>query len=60
MLCYVLWGNYFIEFHGYTVQGNVLFQDDKSTMLMENNGCMPSGKIIKHIKDRYFLIVDHI
>ena len=60
ILCYVLWGNYFIEAQGYTVQSNVLFQENKLTMLLENNGRISSGKSTKHISARCFLIVDNI
>ena len=60
MIGYVLWGKYFIKSQRYTVQNNVLFQEKKSTMLLENNGRMSSGKIIKHIKASYLLIVDNI
>ena len=34
ILGYVIWGKYFIESQGYAVQRNVLFQDNKLTMLL--------------------------
>ena len=60
MIGYVLWGEYFIKSQRYNVQSHVLFQDNKSTMHLENNGLMSSGKRTKHIKARYFLILDKI
>ena len=60
MLGYVLQGDYLIESQGYTVHSNVLFQENISAMLLENNVRMSSGKGTKHIKARYFLIVDKI
>ena len=58
MLGYVLWGEYFTESLGYTVHINVLFQDNKLTMVLENNDGISNGKRNKYIKDSYFLIVD--
>ena len=60
MLGYVLWGKYFIESLGYTVQSNVLFQENKLTMILEKNGVISNGKRTKYIKDCYLLIVDEI
>ena len=60
MLGYVLWGEYFTESLGYTVHINVLFQDNKLTMVLENNDGISNGKRNKYIKDSYFLIVDEI
>ena len=54
----VIWGKYFIESNGYTLHSIVLFQDNKSTMIMKNDGCVSSRKRNKHTKARYLLIVD--
>jgi hypothetical protein len=37
-----------------------LFQDNKSTFLLEKNGKASSSKCTKHINIRYFFITDHI
>ena len=39
---------------------SVLFQDNKSAMLLEKNGQLSSGKNTKHIHARYFFITDKI
>jgi hypothetical protein len=56
----ILWGKYFIEAQGYTVEHNILLQDNKSTILLATNGKFSSSKKTKHIKNRFFLIKDKI
>ena len=34
----MLWSKLFLEHQGYPVKRNVLFQDNKSAMLLESNG----------------------
>jgi hypothetical protein len=43
---------------GYSVKYNVLFQDKKSSILLEENGKASSSKRTKHINIRYFFITD--
>jgi hypothetical protein len=43
---------------GYGVKDNVLFQDNKSSILLEKNGKASSSKLTKHINIRYFFITD--
>ena len=45
---------------GYTVENNVLYQDNKSAVPLAKNGCMLAGKARKHINNKYFLIADEI
>jgi hypothetical protein len=40
----ICWTQYFMEGQGYQVQDNVLFQDNKSTILLEKNGKALSSK----------------
>lgn len=56
----VLWTKYFIEDQGYYMSDPVLFQDNKSAMLLEKNGMLSSGKNTKHINARNFFITDKI
>jgi hypothetical protein len=56
----ILWARYFIEAQGYTVEENILYQDNKSTILLANNGRWSSGKRTKHIRSRYFYIKDKV
>jgi hypothetical protein len=45
---------------GYGVKVNVLFQDNKSSILLEKNGKALSSKRTKHINIRYFFITDRV
>jgi hypothetical protein len=56
----ILWARYFIEAQGYTVEQNILFQDNKSTILLATNGRWSSSKRTKHIKSRYFFVKDKV
>ena len=56
----MLWSLYFIQSQGYDVEIVELFQDNKSTQLLMNNGRFSSGKKTKHIKAKFFFIKDRI
>jgi hypothetical protein len=47
-----------METQGYQVQDNVLFQDNKSAILLEKNGKALSSKDMKHVNIWYFFISD--
>ena len=49
-----------MEAQGYRVKDNVLFQDNKSAILLEQNGKASSSKRTKHINIRYFFVTDRI
>jgi hypothetical protein len=40
------------------VKRNVILQDNKSSILLETNGRTSSGKRMRHINIRYFLVAD--
>ena len=44
----------------YDVVGNIIFQDNKSAMLLEKTGKTSSGKRKKHIIICYFFMTDRI
>jgi hypothetical protein len=48
----ICWTRYFMKAQGYDVKGNVLFQDNKSSILLEKNGKASSSKRTKHINIR--------
>jgi hypothetical protein len=48
-----------MEAQGYQVQDNVLFQDNKSTILLEKNGKALSSKHTKHINIWHLRSTDH-
>ena len=56
----ILWTRYFIESQGYTIEQNILFQDNKSTILLANNGKWSSSKRTNHIRARYFFVKDTV
>ena len=60
MMPSILWTRYFLKAQGYRVSDNVIFQDNRSTMLLERNGKASSSKRTKHINVRYFFITDRI
>jgi hypothetical protein len=56
----ICWTRYFMKAQGYRVKDNVLFQDNKSSILLEKNGKASSSKRTKHINIRYFFITDRV
>ena len=56
----VIWCKYFMEVQGYTIDNNLLYQDNKSTILLAKNGRISAGKASRHIHHRYFLVTDKI
>ena len=56
----VLWTNYFLNEQGIWVKNTIMYQDNKSTILLANNGKYSSSKCTKHINIRYFFVTDRI
>jgi hypothetical protein len=56
----ICWTQYFMEAQGYQVQENILFQDNKSSILLEKNGKASSSKCTKHVNIRYFFITNQV
>jgi hypothetical protein len=56
----ICWTRYFMKAQGYGIKDNVLFQDNKSSILLENNGEASSSKHTKHINIRYLFITDRV
>ena len=56
----VCWTRYFMEAQGYSISDNVVFQDNKSAILLEKNGKASSSKRTKHIHIWYFFITDRV
>ena len=56
----VLWTRLFAEAQDYSVTENIVYQDNKSAILLEKNGKASSGKKTKHINMRYFFITDRV
>ena len=49
------WTKLFIEAQGYNVEKNILYQDNKSSILLETNGRKSAGKRSRAMNIRYFL-----
>ena len=56
----ILWCKYFMEAQGYTIESNLLYQDNRSTILLAKNGRLLAGKHSKQIKNGFFLIKDKV
>ena len=56
----ICWTRYFLLEQGYSVKANILYQDNKSSILLEKNGKASSSKRTKHINIRFFFITDRV
>jgi hypothetical protein len=56
----VTWTRYFLEEQGYDMEPSLIYQDNKSAMLLEQNGRAFSAKRTKHINVRYYFVKDKI
>jgi hypothetical protein len=56
----IIWTRYFLQAQGYEVRDATVYQDNKSAMLLEENGRGSSSKRTRHINIRYFFITDRI
>ena len=55
----ILWTKHFMEAQGYDVE-NILYQDNKSTIKLLENGKRSSSKRTRAINIRYFFLTDQI
>jgi hypothetical protein len=60
MIPIMLWTCYFLLSQGYGIVENLLLQDNKSLILLEQNGKALSGKHTRHINIRYSFIADQV
>jgi len=60
MMAQILWTRLFMKAQGIEVSDNILYQDIKSAILLEKNGCKSSSKRTKHIEVRHYHLVDRI
>ena len=51
----MMWCKYFMEAQGYTIDNNLLYQDNKLTILLAKNGRKSAGKGSRHIHHRFSL-----
>jgi hypothetical protein len=60
LMSLIIWSRNFLKAQGYIVVDNILHQDNRSAILLEQNGKMSSGKHTKHISIHYFFVTDRI
>ena len=56
----VLWTRLFMEAQGYPIDKNILYQDNKSSILLETNGRVSAGKRSRAINIRFFFMTDQV
>ena len=56
----ILWTKKFLSCQGIEVKDNIVYQDNKSAILLEANGRGSSSKRTRHLDVRYFFIKDRI
>ena len=56
----VLWTKLFLEAQGYDVEENVVYQDNKSAILLEKHGRKSAGKRSRALNVRYFFVTDQV
>ena len=56
----ILWTKHFIEAQGYMIEENILHQDNKSTILLQENGRKSAGKQSQAPNVRYFFLRDQV
>ena len=56
----ILWTRLFMEAQGYPIDKNILYQDNKSSILLETNGRDSAGKRSRAINIRYFFMTDQV
>ena len=56
----IVWTRLFLEAQGLELGASTIYQDNKSAILLEENGRSSSGKRTRHINIRYFFIKDRI
>ena len=56
----ILWTKNFLNEQGYNIETPTVYQDNRSVMLLEENGILSSSKRTKHINVRYYFIKDCI
>ena len=60
MILQLLWSRLFMKAQGFVVRDNILYQDNKSAMLLETNGRASSSKRTRHIKIQYYLVAGQV
>ena len=54
------WTKYWLDYQGYDVFDNIVYQDNKSSIILEKNGKASISKRTKHMNTRYYYVTDCI
>ena len=60
MLPKVLWCRHFMEAQLCIVEDVIVYRDNQSAILLENNGQKSVGKGTRHVQIKYFFVTDKI
>ena len=58
LMPHILWKNYFLNWQGYNTKDTILYQDNKSAILLKKNGKKSGSKWTTHIAIQYYFITD--
>ena len=58
LMPHILWTNYSLNCQGYNAKETIIYQYNKSAILLEKNGKASIGKKTKHIDVQYFSVND--
>jgi hypothetical protein len=56
----ILWTKLFLQAQGYRIDKNILYQNNKSTILLAKNGKKSSTKRTRALNIRYFFVTDQV
>lgn len=56
----ILWAREFLLGQGVDLRDSIVYQDNQSAILLERNGRASSGKLTRHINQRFFWIKDRV
>ena len=56
----VTWVPLFLEEQGYPIEENIIYQDNQSTMLLEQNEKKSSCKRTRHLNIRFFMVTNQV
>ena len=60
LMPHIMWKNYFLNWKGYNTKETIIYQENKSAILIEKNGKKSSSKRTKHIAIWYYFITDRV
>ena len=60
LMPHILWTKYLLNWQGYNAKETIIYQDNKSAILINKNGKKSSSKRTKHISIQYYFITDRV